>query len=376
MRRLKEHHARTAKILLTGASTTSPSPQGEDWSQFRGPEGSGHSAATGLPLHWSQTENVSWKTPIPGKGWSSPVTLGDRIVLTTAIPVGGTQELHVLELDAASGEIEWDATVFSSLLSEFAAIHEKNSYATPTPLVDGDRVYVHFGPHGTACLTADGETVWKTRELRYDPGLGGAGSPVLVNGILVISCDGTDKQFVVGLDAQTGKIRWKTNRQPSNEEKRYAFSTPLAIDVGGKKQVVSSGASDVNAFDPQTGADIWRVNYGGCSTVSRPVFANGMVYLTTGHPLLLAIRPDGHGDVTKSHRGVEEAEPIDAESPVAPTARQQSLSHRGKWDCDLSGCRNRKAALDPSRRGNVCRVAPVGHGQDLCPKRGRRHHHL
>jgi outer membrane protein assembly factor BamB len=244
---------------------------------------------------------VAWKTAIPGKGWSSPVTSGDRIFLTTAIPLGGTQELHLLELDANSGEIEWDATVFSSLITQFAAIHGKNSYATPTPLIDGDRIYVHFGPHGTACLAMDGTTVWKTRELAYDPNLGGGSSPVLVDGILVINCDGSDQQFVAGVDAKTGKILWRTERQPSNETQHYAFSTPLVIEVNGKKQVVSSGAADANALDPQTGADIWRVHYGGFSTVSRPLFGNGLVYLAAGYSLLMAIRPDGRGDVTNSH---------------------------------------------------------------------------
>jgi outer membrane protein assembly factor BamB len=273
----------------------------EDWFQFRGPGGQGHSAARALPVHWSATENVRWKRQIPGKGWSSPVALGDRIFLTTAIPTGETHELHALALDAGSGEIEWDATVFASLVPEFTGLHGRNSYATPTPLVDGNRIFVHFGPHGTACLNLDGETIWKTRELKYESTLGGAGSPALVDGILIISCDGSDKQFVVGLDANTGKIRWKTNRRPANEERRYAFSTPLVIDVGGKKQVVSSGGYDANSFDPQTGADIWRVNYGGCSTVTRPVFGNGMVYFTAGYSLMFAIHPDGHGDIGKSH---------------------------------------------------------------------------
>jgi outer membrane protein assembly factor BamB len=244
---------------------------------------------------------VTWKTPIPGKGWSSPVTLGDRIFLTTAIDTGQTHELHVLGLDGRSGDIEWDATVFDHLDRALSGLHEKNSYATPTPVIDGDRVFVHFGPHGTACLTLDGDTVWKTRELKYEPAAGGAGSPVLVDGLLVISYDGTDKQFVAGLDAATGVIRWKTNREPSREGQRQSFSTPLVIDVGGKKQVVSTGASDANAYDPKTGANLWSVYYGGFSCVSRPVFGNGIVYLAAGFPLLMAVRPDGHDDVTKSH---------------------------------------------------------------------------
>lgn len=311
VRHFKSHPRRSSTTPVTLASTDrasttnrestgkTPKPE-QDWSEFRGPTGQGHSSASGLPVHWSQTENVTWKIPIPGKGWSSPVTAGDRIFLTTAVQTGQNHELHALGLDAASGVIEWDATVFGHLDPAVMAIHSKNSYATPTPVVDGDRIYVHFGPHGTACLTLDGETVWNTRELKYEPAAGGAGSPVLVNGILFISCDGSDNQFVVGLDAATGEIRWKTNRQPSSGQ-RQAFSTPLVIDVSGKKQIVSSGASDANAYDPNTGADLWKVTYGGFSTVSRPVYGNGLVYLAAGHSLLMAVRPDGHGDVTESH---------------------------------------------------------------------------
>jgi len=300
VRRVKPHRTVSATLASADASKKSSAPA-EDWSQFRGPGGMGHSAAKGLPLHWSPTENVTWKTPIPGKGWSSPVTFGDRIFVTTAVPAMGSQELHLLELDAASGEIEWDATVFDKLIPGFEGLHGKNSYATPTPLIADGRIYVHFGPNGTACLTLDGETVWKTRELKYDSMMGGAGSCALVDGILVINCDGVDKQVVLGLNADTGKVRWTAKRALSKEEQHYAFATPLVIDVNGKKQVVSPGAAEAHSLDPHTGAELWRVSYGGYSTVSRPVFGNGLVYLANGSPRLMAVRPDGHGDVTNSH---------------------------------------------------------------------------
>jgi outer membrane protein assembly factor BamB len=276
----------------------------EDWSQFRGPEGQGHSSAVGLPTHWTATQNVRWKTPIPGKAWSSPIAFGNQIFLTTAVPAGKTQSLHALCLEASTGKIAWDVTVFDSLVPSVARqIHAKNSHASPTPITDGEHVFVHFGAHGTACLTTEGTILWKTREIKYQPQHGSGGSPVLVDGLLVFNCDGSDVQFVVALDAATGKIRWKKERPPCEETKRFAFATPLVIEVQGQKQIVSPGAHVVVAYEPKSGAEIWSVRYQGYSIVPRPVFGDGLVYLSTSfdRSVLLAIRPDGKGDVTDSH---------------------------------------------------------------------------
>jgi outer membrane protein assembly factor BamB len=291
-----------AAATLLSALTWPSGGWAEDWCQFRGPDGQGHSSATGLPTHWSATENVRWKTPIPGKGWSSPVTSGRRVFLTSAVPNGTTHALHALALDAATGKIEWDVTVFDGLVSRSAQMHPKNSHASPTPVTDGKRVFVHFGSQGTACLTTEGAIVWKTREIEYLPLHGGGGSPVLVDGLLVFSCDGSDVQFVVALDAGTGKLRWKSERPRCNEARRYAFATPLVIDAHGQKQMISPGAHLVVAYNAQTGAEIWTARYKGDAVVPRPVFGNGLVYFATGYmsSVLLAVRPDGRGDVTES----------------------------------------------------------------------------
>jgi len=290
----------------------------EDWFQFRGPDGQGHSSATALPVHWGKNENVRWKTPIPGKGWSSPITFGNRIFLTTAVPEGDNYSLHALGLDARSGKILWDTVVYDKLRAGAERIHGKNSHASPTPVTDGEHVFVHFGTHGTACLTIDGKILWKTRALEYAPNHGSGGSPVLVDGQVVVNCDGADVQYVVAINAATGKISWKKERPHCSEAKRFSFATPLVIDVHGQKQIVSPGAHCVVAYDPNSGDEIWSSRYQGYSVVPRPVYGHGMVYLSTSFDaaILFAIRTDGHGDVTESHVAWKESRSI----PSTPSA--------------------------------------------------------
>jgi outer membrane protein assembly factor BamB len=168
--------------------------------------------------------------------------------------------------------------------------------------VDGDRIYVHFGHQGIACLNTQGEIVWKNNEVKYAPVHGNGGSPALVDGLLIYSCDGAKDPFVVALDAQTGKVQWKFQR-PGDPPKKFSFCTPLVIEVAGKQQVIIPGSGIVNALDPQTGAEIWSVKHGGYSVIPRPVYGHGLVYFSTSYdsPVVLAVRPDGHGDVTETH---------------------------------------------------------------------------
>jgi outer membrane protein assembly factor BamB len=270
----------------------------EDWPQFRGPGGQGHSSEAGLPLQWGETKNVAWKVPVPGRGWSSPVVARGRVWLTTAAPVQRETSLRLMAYELETGKQALDIEVFRLRSSELQ--NAKNSHASPTPIVDGERVYVHFGAEGTAAVSTAGDILWKTR-LGYQTQHGNGGSPELAGDLLIVSCDGFDESFVVALDTQTGKTRWRTDRrQPYSQ----AYSTPLAIRVGDRDQVVSPGAFNAFAYDTRTGKEIWRVNYGdGFSNVPRPVYAAGLVFITTGfhQPSLLAIRPDGKGDVTRSH---------------------------------------------------------------------------
>ena len=267
----------------------------QDWPEFRGPTGQGHSDERGLPLTWSETRNVRWKTAIPGRGWSSPSIQGDRIWLTTATEEG--KSLRAISIDRNTGAILQNIEVFR--LKSPGQINSKNSYASPTPILEGDRVYVHFGAHGTACLTQSGEIVWKTR-VEYDNGQhGSGGSPVIYDDLLIVSCDGQESQFVVALDKTTGKVRWKKFR-----EGYQAYTTPLVVRLPAGDQVISPGAYRAIAYEPRTGKEIWQVRYGdGFSNVPRPVYGAGLVFICTGfqQPSLLAVRLDGRGDVTKSH---------------------------------------------------------------------------
>ena len=279
-----------------------------DWVEFRGPTGQGHAAASKLPTEWSSTKNVAWKQLIPGLGWSSPIVVGDRIFLTTAEPKGDgekkDQSLRAICLDAVTGKSLWEKEVFvQDGKEDTSAIHSKNSHASPTPVSDGKHVFVHFGTHGTACLTLAGEIVWQNRELKYQPRHGNGGSPILVDDVLVVSCDGSKSMFVVARDKTTGKVRWRTAREHKNGTK-FSFGTPLLIEVNGEKQIVSPGTFHVAGYRPKDGSEIWRVDYGqGYSVIPRPVYGHGLIFLSSGYdtPVLMAIKPDGQGNVTESH---------------------------------------------------------------------------
>jgi len=273
-----------------------------DWPEFRGPTTQGRYEGPPLPTRWSETENVVWKQPIPGLGWSSPVIVGKRIYLTTAVPQGANHSLRTLCLDIDGGKTVWDKEMFVQEGKTAPRIHGKNSHASPTPIVRDGKIFVHFGHQGTACLWLDGKILWRNREQRYAPVHGNGGSPLLVDDLLIFSCDGASNPYVVALDIATGKQRWKTPRSVEST-KSFAFCTPTLIDINGAKQVVLPCAGGVIAYEPKSGKEIWKVRYDGYSVIPRPVFGHGLVYLSTGYdtPQLLAIRVDGAGDVTDSH---------------------------------------------------------------------------
>jgi outer membrane protein assembly factor BamB len=278
----------------------------DNWPEFRGPTGQGLAGDTALLTEWGPNKNVAWKQDIPGKGWSSPVVVDGRIYLTTAVAQGtgkkSDQSLRALCLDAKDGKILWDEEVFKEDGNKSPSIHGKNSHASPTPLVDGKRLYVHFGHMGTACLDLDGKVLWRNDSIKYEPVHGNGGTPILVDKALIFSCDGGDEQFIVALNREDGKELWKTERK-TKPFKGFSFSTPLLITVNGQKQVISPASEMIAGYDPATGEEIWRIRHKGYSVIPRPVYGHGLVFFSTGYdqPTLLAIRPDGHGDVTKTH---------------------------------------------------------------------------
>ncbi len=274
------------------------------WPDFRGPTCQGLSDATGLPLTWSETNHVAWKTPLFGRAWSCPVIWGDQIWLTTA-PEDG-HELFAIALDRNDGRIVHSIKVFD--VDNQQKMNRLNSFASPSPVIEEGRVYVHFGTYGTAALATDtGKVLWSRRDLNLQHQEGPASSPALFGNALVFNCDGTNLQYVVALDKANGRTLWKTDRSRDLggfiPHKRKAFSTPLVVSVNGRPQIVSVGAHAVYGYEPVTGSEIWRLAFNGFTVAPRPISGMGMVFITTGYDSasLLAVRLGGLGDVTDSH---------------------------------------------------------------------------
>ncbi|MDB6069749.1 MAG: Pyrrolo-quinoline quinone [Verrucomicrobiales bacterium] len=289
-------------LLLPAASLPA-----QDWPQFRGPKSDGVVTAPDIPTRWSKTENVAWHVDLPGKGWSSPVLSGGRLYLTTAVAPGtdqnaaGPRSLRTLALDAATGKTLWDTEIFTESANT-PAIHQKNSHASPTPILADGRIYVHFGHEGTACLDLDGKKIWDQRSLTYPPVHGGGASPLLVDGLVIFPCDGADGPFLAALKATDGSIAWRTPRG-GNASRKFSFCTPALIEWEGHKQVVSPFSDAIAAYNPADGKEIWRVRYDGYSVIGQPAFGHGLIFFTTSYdaPVTYAVRPGGTGDVTATH---------------------------------------------------------------------------
>jgi outer membrane protein assembly factor BamB len=275
-----------------------------EWPQFRGPRGDGSSLATDLPLEWSSEKNVAWRVQIPGKGWSSPVLSKGRLYLTSAVSSETGTHLHALCLDAQSGALLWNTPVVVADPAAAAAIHRKNSLASPTPIVTDSVLFAHFGHMGTAALDLSGRILWKQETLGYQPVHGAGGSPVLVENRLIFSADGREKPVLTALDARSGALLWQTPRN-SPAKKQFSFSTPAVITADGILQIISPASGFVGSYAPEDGRELWRVTYGeGYSVIPKPVHAHGLLFLGSGYdaPSFYAVKPQGaSGDATASH---------------------------------------------------------------------------
>jgi outer membrane protein assembly factor BamB len=283
------------------------------WPQFRGPDGSGVSRNLNLPVSWSETKNVRWKTAIHGRAWSSPVILGSQVWMTTATEDG--KQLFAVAVDRETGKIIRDLKVFDVPRPQEA--HPFNSYASPTPVIEPGRVYVTFGSPGTAAIdTQTGKVLWQRRDLECNHYRGAGSSPILFGNLLIMHFDGSDQQYVVALDKASGKTVWRTRRsvdfrdleadgKPNSEgDFRKAFATPQIVEVNGSPVLVSVGSKAAYGYDPHTGKELWRIEEPtSFSSSTRPVVGHGLVFYTTGFNTgqLLAVRPDGRGDVTATH---------------------------------------------------------------------------
>ncbi len=290
-----------------------------DWPEFRGPWADGHVTApgdtrlVGLPLHWSETENLKWKTEIPYRGWSTPAIMGGQVWLTTATLDG--HDFFALCVDAATGQIRFNEKLFHCDKPEPLG-NNVNAYATPSPVIESGRVYVHFGSYGTACLdTANAKVLWDRQDLRCRHYRGPASSPILFENLLILTFDGVDVQYLAALDKKGGQTVWKTDRSVAwNDENvpgqmardgdlRKAHSTPIVIHFEGQPQLLTPGAKAAYGYDPKTGREIWRVRYLDWSASPRPLYRQGLAYFITGlnKKELWAVRVDGQGDVTDTH---------------------------------------------------------------------------
>ncbi|MCA9062669.1 MAG: PQQ-like beta-propeller repeat protein [Planctomycetaceae bacterium] len=318
-----------APFLLMVFVGLAPSRGDDEWPQFRGPGGQGHTDATGLPVTWSETENVRWKTAIPGEGHSSPVISGNQIWLTTALTeqlsedeqkkrlsslrntnglqIAGALTLHAIRIDRETGELKQQIPLFEVPTPE--PKHSLNSYASPTPVIVGDVVYFHFGTYGTAAVNRmTGGVLWKNDQLHVDHQNGPGSSPVVWNDKLIVHLDGIDQQFIVAFDRMTGKVAWQTKRSGQMDptpEFQKAYGTPLIVETADVPLVISPAANWVYGYDARDGREIWKASYGklGFSTVPRPVTSGDTVFVATSYlqSRLVAVRFTGEGDVTESH---------------------------------------------------------------------------
>jgi len=300
---------RTWPLLVAAlVCSTFVSLQAENWPRFRGPTGQGMSSETGLPLHWSATQNVSWKIEIPGQGWSSPIVWGDRVFVTSTTDEG--RSCHVICVDRRTGELVWNTKVFEQSIKKK---RPENSYATPTPTTDGERVYVVFGGGGMAAVDYDGKVAWTCHEVDFYGHHGLAASPILVGDLVVMPYDGSSdgennkvgwkipwrEAVLLAVDKVTGKVRWRGKRGLS----RLGHVTPNVLHENGETQIVSGAGDCVQGFDPQTGELIWTIYSQGEGVTPSIVIGDGLIFSCSGfeEPTIRVVRTGGQGDVTESH---------------------------------------------------------------------------
>ena len=287
----------------------------DNWPQFRGPTGDGHSTAVNLPISWSETENIRWKTAIHDKGWSSPVIWDNQIWLTTVnekyasdapkenpgkkSPRPEWIEMYAVCVDKTSGKIVHDILLRKEKDPDYC--HSYNSYGTPTPVIEAGRVYLHFGSHGTFCVdTGSGKKLWENLDLKCDHFRGPGSSPIVHDDLIFLTFDGYDQQYVAALKKADGTQAWKKDRHikysGTNPDTYKAYSTPSILEVNGQLQLVSPAAEATIAYDPKTGEELWRIHHGGMNAACKPVFGHNLMYLNSGHTAnVLAVKQGGKG---------------------------------------------------------------------------------
>ena len=264
----------------------------EYWPRWRGPSGQGLVADTGYPDRWSETENVIWRTPLPGRGNSSPIVWNGQIFLTTA--QDGGRRLVVMSFNLDDGRLQWETEAPGTFVEH---IHQKNTQASATPTTDGERLFVSFGSRGLMALDLDGAILWHRDLGRITNYHGSAGSPLLYDDKVIIYQDQRGGSFVAAFDAATGEPVWRAGRAAS-----VGWGSPVAIRVGDHDELIVNGQRTVNAYDPDTGEELWRCGGMTFEVIPTPAVGAGLVFCAAGRAgPTLAIRPGGRGDVTDTH---------------------------------------------------------------------------
>ena len=304
-------HALSTALFL---ACTHILPAESNWPNYRGPEQDGTvNSSAKLPTSWAEDKNIKWKTAIHGRAWSSPTIWGDQVWLTTATADG--KKLTGICVNKDNGKILYDQLLFEIEEPQFA--HKFNTYASPSPALEEGRAYLHWGSPGTACIdTKTFKTLWTRPDFVCDHFRGAGSSPFIYKNLLVLTMDGADVQYLVALDKATGKTVWRTDRStdfqdldPNGKPKRdgdmrKCYSTPIIAKVDGRDRLVSPGAKAAWAYDPMTGKELWQFRYKNHSSASRPIYANGLLYINSGYSVaeLFAVKPGGSGDITASNK--------------------------------------------------------------------------
>jgi len=344
-----------ARALLAADAPT----KGDRWPAWRGAGGQGIADGVSVPLEWSPTKNVVWKVPIPGRGLSSPVVWGDRIFLTTALEgevvpgakamphvVDGQPFVHpdamgadhhhtfkVLCLEARDGRVLWERTAWEG--TPMDSRHKKASFASPTAVTDGERVYAYFGSEGLYAYDYEGKLAWT-----FGPGVigtlgvGTGTSPILYGGLVILLCDEEDgkRSFIVGLDAETGREVWRTERPVT-----VTWATPVVTSTGKRDELLTTATEHIIAYDPATGRELWRMRGLESNAVTTPLVGDDVAVFSSGYPtkVTVAVEPGGSGDITGTDRVLWRYDKGSAyvPSPILYRGLVYLLTDRGRLSC-------------------------------------------
>ena len=345
MLHLKNKRIITSLLTILMVSGVLWSQEPGSWTHFRGSDLNGISTEKGYPSTWNDSANIAWKVPESGKGWSSPVIFGKQVWFTTANQE--SREMRALCVDLETGLTLHDRLIFHP--EKLYRIHAINSYATPTPAIEEEFIYLHFGRYGTSCLnTSTGETKWERTDLQCEHIQGPGSSLMIYKDKLIVHLEGTDHQQILALDKHTGKTIWIAERPAELYDLmphigKKAFVTPIIVNVKGRDLLISNGSTVCIAYDPLTGIEVWRVSQGDDSTISMPVEGDGLVFFYTSfvtgedgkkYAELFAVDPDGAGDIGETHiRWRMKAPILQLSTPVYVNGLLYTVDARGVFYC-------------------------------------------